>query len=239
MMTDTILPYPAEKHAWFDLLISGWFPNIILSFYHKYQTDTLTDGGYIEVSYDNGATWANVVYDTTGWYFYFGEENLYSVSDTLSGGMAGFSGQSDGWIWTRIQWVWEVPVRYPGDSLMFRFNYISDSLDTGKDGWIIDDINLTFVNIPGAIGDAETLSGISISPVPFSEKIYIDLRDMPDKKPLELILMDISGKEVRHERIPAGTAEYSLEGLENVPVGMYLIRFQQESRSWARKVLKN
>ena len=65
-ITDTIKTYLKNIDNHFLLTIpaydSSWMEGI-LSFYHKFNTDTLTDGGFIEVSYDQGQSWKNIIDD--------------------------------------------------------------------------------------------------------------------------------------------------------------------------------
>ncbi|MEA1897486.1 MAG: hypothetical protein U9N53_07460, partial [Bacteroidota bacterium] len=58
IMTDTINPYPINNHSIFQYLITkpenmqdNCISLISLSLYHKIHTDTLKDGGFIDISY--------------------------------------------------------------------------------------------------------------------------------------------------------------------------------------------
>ena len=62
IMTDSLNPYSSNNLSYFDLGFNAWdgsgFPmNMYIQFEHKYETDTLIDGGYITVSHDSGQTW--------------------------------------------------------------------------------------------------------------------------------------------------------------------------------------
>ncbi len=52
IITDTINSYSVTNHSYFDIKIpsNSWFQlgNRIISFKHKFDTDSLKDGGYIE-----------------------------------------------------------------------------------------------------------------------------------------------------------------------------------------------
>lgn len=163
IVTHTANTYPAGNHSRFILKIGefnyeGYYPwDIFMEITHQYHTDTLLDGGYITVSYDNGQTWMNIIRDTVyeevtpSWE----NENLYNENDTLYNGEFGFSGNSGGWITTWYSWH-IIPVDhtwYPGDTMMIGFNFISDSLDTGRDGWMIDNIVLYAEDLGGSIGE--------------------------------------------------------------------------------------
>jgi len=67
IITDTVNYYPIDNISYFDLLIGAFnfndlYPwNIYVGIKHKYDTDTLKDGGFITISYDNRTTWMNII----------------------------------------------------------------------------------------------------------------------------------------------------------------------------------
>src|SRR4030042_4039316 len=96
IVTDSSGYYPANNLSFFDLYIGTfnivWYPyNTFIEITHKFDTDTLTDGGFISVSCDRGKTWMNIINDdicmgigpmSTG-------KNLYYRNDTLFNGEPG------------------------------------------------------------------------------------------------------------------------------------------------------
>ncbi|MEM7163598.1 MAG: hypothetical protein AAF487_14295 [Bacteroidota bacterium] len=107
------------------------------------------DGLYIEVSYDDGATFENIVFDTIpgAWIgSYTPEEslNLYLPEDTLWNGEPGFSGSQDQNIY--IQWqgycVNQSRSSIDADSMIVRFNFTSDSISSNHPGYAIDNLYL-------------------------------------------------------------------------------------------------
>jgi hypothetical protein len=155
IMTDTIADYPTNNLSSFEFQVSddgGMLFNRIVSFWHKIDSDTLKDGGYIEFSYDGGENWYNVLehqalFPDVDFY----SENLYGEDDTLIGGINGFSGTSTEWTRTRLQWIWYYPVRMDFDTLSLRFNFMSDAIETAKEGWMIDDIGVHYVEMGGSV----------------------------------------------------------------------------------------
>ena len=159
LLTDTVNTYPINNYSYFDLYVGEWnfgtnYPmNIWVEFKHKFNTDTLKDGGYITVSFDNGQTFFNIIDDTIFYNYCYsiGENfNCYSENDTLFNGEKGFSGNSDAWQ-TNYFTMHIEPVKnmydFTGDTMIFRFNFISDSIETNKEGWMIDDIKLYWVDL--------------------------------------------------------------------------------------------
>jgi hypothetical protein len=119
----------------------------------------LKDGGYITVSHDNGKTWRNIINDTMGFGYSwtnqsnYDVQNLYSELNTLYNGEYGFSGNSENWITTKFSWFL-MPCKnpkFPEDTAILRFNFISDNIETGKEGWMIDNIRLYSVDLGGGV----------------------------------------------------------------------------------------
>ena len=201
VVTDTLNPYPISNHSYFDLTIPYMGAgNTILGFKHKFQTDTLIDGGYIETSIDKGLTWTSILYNDTIIIPFGGQlftENLYSHQDTLKGGINGFSGTSNDWINTRIQWVWMLPTKsYPPDTVIVRFHFISDNIQTNKDGWMIDDILISYADLPGNVTEfnSEQLN-LDIYPNPANNEINIKFENQINECLIEIY--NISGIKVK------------------------------------------
>jgi extracellular elastinolytic metalloproteinase len=102
-----------------------------LSFWHTFNTEDDFDGGLVEISIDNGATWLDL--GTA-----FTQNGYNGVISQL--GRAAFAG-TGAWQESKISLS-----AYCGTSAMFRFRFISDAAaacTTGTCGWFIDDIKLT------------------------------------------------------------------------------------------------
>ena len=156
IITDTINTYPTMVDDYFLLSIPqddnfySWAEGI-LSFYHKYHTDSLYDGGLIEISYDQGKSWRNVLYDYAFMSFDF--TGLYSETDTVIGGLPAFTGIANEWKYTELHWVWYGLVKKATGEInglpVLRFRFISDSTDTEKDGWLIDQMVFRGYDVSG------------------------------------------------------------------------------------------
>jgi hypothetical protein len=180
IVTDTLLPYPVNNHSSFIITIKAqewfWGSPSSLSFFHRFNTDSGNDGGYIDVSYNGGVKWQNIIYDTIltscPMYPYVDSlpwlNNMYTKSDTINGGIPAFTGNSNGWQQSSITWLFCLGVKtWPPDSVMFRFNFISDSLQTNKDGWMVDNITFNSSICSGVIqanGNNKFQSRISPNP---------------------------------------------------------------------------
>ncbi len=105
----------------------------ILSFWHSYNTEEGWDGGIVEISINNGASWKDLGPQMT--------ENGYNSglgtgSGNPLGGRDAFSGNSNGFIKTSVSLM-----PYANQNALFRFSMSSDD-NTAEVGWYLDDILL-------------------------------------------------------------------------------------------------
>jgi hypothetical protein len=208
IVTDKSKPYPKNNLSYFDLYIGlfnmGAFPNsCFFDIIHKYDTDTLKDGGFITVSHDNGKTWKNIIKDnykmspsTSGPFI----ENLYGLVDTLYNGECGFSGKSKGWIKTTFCW-YDLPcslksAKFAEDTMIIRFNFLSDNNDNIKEGWIIDNIRIYAVDMGNYI-KTNSKNDFLIAPNPVNSTTKIYLQNPENKITLEVF--DNQGKIIDKE----------------------------------------
>jgi hypothetical protein len=159
LVTDTLSSYPNGNISSFELVLKT-NDATTFSFWHRLDTDSLADGGVIEVSIDGGATWTNILNATQ-----LGLINFYDNSNTISsnGNKPGFTGNS-GWVKSTIH-------GYVFNFFRFRFTFTSDNINTNKDGWMIDNFEF-FCNGTG-IQQAERYAPIDIYPNPTSDFVFI------------------------------------------------------------------
>lgn len=109
------------------------------SFQHLFDTEDGWDGGQVEISIDDGATWQDLGNDMT--------QNPYNSFFNNNPNNAAFSGLSNGngsWIETKIDLS-----DYEGCTIRIRFRFYYDAFAIGvasnsiNDGWYIDDIKIT------------------------------------------------------------------------------------------------
>jgi len=106
----------------------------ILSFWHFYNVESLYDGGVIEGSTDNGATWVDLgKYIITNGY----NNTIDTGNGTVLAGKRAFTGSSGTFINTKVN----LSV-FGGKNLKIRFKLVTDD-GTGIVGWYVDDISLT------------------------------------------------------------------------------------------------
>ncbi len=131
LITDTINTYPINNRSSVYLRFIKYYYNYnLLSFHMEYKlnTDTLNDSCKIEYTVDRGTNWINInAIDV--WYEWF-DGPLIS------------SGSSNGW--NELYLMMDItPYNLSeGDTILFKFTFSSDSVDTNKDGWMIDDLDV-------------------------------------------------------------------------------------------------
>lgn len=195
MITDSVNTYPNETNASFEVHWPAWnqYPfSLIMSFHHSMDSDSLLDGGMIEVSRDYGTTWTNVIEDQTNMLFLSNE--LYTTSDTLFTGEKGFSGTFVD-RFTEIEWVWLFPIKdFPTDTMYYRFRFISDTTDNTKEGWMISDIAFSYADLGSGLEEI-ALFDFSVAPNPSNG--WIEINSSSDAE--RAILRDLNGSIVQTE----------------------------------------
>jgi hypothetical protein len=244
IMTDSMNSYSPNNWSYFDLNFSAWdgsgFPfNMYIQFDHKYETDSLIDGGFITVSHDSGQTWVNIINDSScigcysNWPF-INSENLYNNNDTLMNGNFGFSGTSD-WKTTTIQWIWMLPVKlYVSDSLIVRFNFISDNIQTNKDGWIIDNIIMGDIYLGSSI--EELSNGINVTLFPNVTTDYFSYQIESGGDIQSIVITNIAGATVLSIQNPISEDKIDVS---NLPSGNYFVKFLSKDNQTIKRLVIN
>jgi len=221
MVTDSALNYTASRNDYFYIIIplynSNWGEGI-LSFYHKYDTDTLTDGGIIEISYDNGVTWSNVKDDITN----ESKEFVGLYEATLEGGEYGFSGRSDDWQYVELYWLWRVLTKSSesqDDGPMIRFRFISDNVDTQKEGWMIDDIVFRGYSVTGDI-EGHLMNKVTVFPNPVGDVVNFRINGLIGEEVI-IQLYNAVGQSIKS----VNTSNYKLD-ISDLQHGAYYYEIQ-------------
>ena len=236
IITDSINTYPDSADTYFELLFFQegdpyyYMEQFFIGFIHKYDTDTLRDGGFMTISFDNGETYNNVIEssDSGAWFYMVYPEdgenslNLYSNSDTLYNGEYGYSGNSNGWVTTMLGWnvLYVAPPKGGDeiDTLRFRFNFISDSLDNSREGWMIDDIYTFRVEILSSVKDQNQVQ-FKLFPNPASNRIMVETEK--DYQDLKMEIRSITAKETIHLSNGSGN-RLEADGID-LDTGVYLV----------------
>lgn len=198
IITDSINSYPINNFSSFTIKIlpqySVCWGTGHLWFVHKYDTDSKKDGGIVEIKYDNDTNWVNIIHDSDP--IVFNLNNFYSDTDTIIDNIPSFTGNSNGWIESEFDWMWQIGVKsYWHDSLTIRFSFKSDSINTNKGGWMIDNIAVDLWDCTGKID--KNIKNQNVISLPNLTKLNSIIQLDINQFPYDLFIYDITGKNVK------------------------------------------
>ena len=146
IITDKVNYYPPNNHSNFVLKLDpgivGFISTIDISFWHKFDTDSMNDYGVVEVSYDTGNVWKVLRTDTTYINFIFFNRNGSDTATHLA------TGQSNGWLIDTYTFYSYLSSSERPENIWLRFSFYSDDIQDNREGWMIDDIRILGLN-PG------------------------------------------------------------------------------------------
>jgi hypothetical protein len=242
MVTDTILYYAPNNFSAFTIkvydpswgLYSG--DEYFVNFWHKFDTDSLKDGGYIEISYDNGSTWTNIV-NAGGWdpYFYY---QYGFPNPTIANGNAAFTGRSNGWQHATLVGCDE----FDGpNSIYFRFVFSSDSIQTNKEGWMIGHMFLSLgCSMCLGIHEPGKDALISMFPNPATDNLTIET---PTHSTIQIL--NIQGQLIKS--LAASGAKTNVDhvgwsswvgNVWSIPAGVYIVQVRTDKGVAVGKFVK-
>lgn len=232
LVTDTINTYPKNDTSFFRFYAgtSGWGSGGVLAirWKQKLDMDMGTDGGIIEYTTDTGKTWTNVFNDPKVYNFYgFDPPN----ADTLKDGTHAFTGQDS--VWRDIWLCYNLPSVF-GDTLIFRFTFRSDSVDSSRDGWMIDNmlIQETYYHTVSTVDPKGTFL---VYPTITTGAVNVAMGD--SKKPItNILVLDVQGRVVQRYNQKTEKTTIDLNGLTN---GNYFIHVHTGEKIEVHKVLLN
>lgn len=177
IVTKTASPYPVNTNSSFiikhtaNLGLSVPF-NADLSGKYFVNSDTLVDYGTIEFSPDNGSTWIDLINTTT-------YSNVITYGNYNSNGPIKpvLTGNSGGWKqfyfgFHGLAALFNIQI---GDTVQFRFTFVSDGVQTNKDGLLFDDIYVVDtppVGLPHVTSDVFFLKTV---PNPVSDVVTFEM----------------------------------------------------------------
>ena len=197
IVTDTINYYPVNDTSRFiaKVYLNGNNWGIFaLQWKQKLDMDTAFDGGIIEYSIDTGHTWVNV-FNNPYVYNFYGYET--ANQDTLPGGEFAFSGTDSTWrdIWLCFDLSWLQQFNW-NDTALFRFTFLSDSVNNNKEGWLMDNLlsHITFIH---TVKEVEQENYLLVYPNPASSIIHIQAQKIMNYHIIETMeLIDPMGRVV-------------------------------------------
>lgn len=173
IVTDTVNPYPVNNQSIFTAkMYNQFFPwgILALQWKQKLDIDMDFDGAIVEFSIDSGATWQNAFNNSYVYNFYgYMQSNLDTL---LSTGEYTFSGTDSSWrdIWLCFDLSW---MTFNPDTMFFRFTLKSDSVDNGKEGWMIDNLMAHHTAIH-TVNETTRSEYLNVYPNPSKNIIHIE-----------------------------------------------------------------
>jgi extracellular elastinolytic metalloproteinase len=235
--------------------------NPVLRFWHRFDTEAINDGGFVEISVDGGPfkILKNAQFLRNG---YNGD---ISYSTLAIPSLQGFSGSSNN------QWVESFVnlAEYKGKTCKFRFRFVCNTTIANTstlNGWFIDDFALidfyryttnaciyndngpqtctapaeVFVIPTGVVSteDETAYFDITLSPNPTSDKLVITA-SAPVATQSTVFIMGIDGKvlSTHQMRITDKIDQMSIP-VQHLAAGMYMVKIQAGSKATMQKFVK-
>lgn len=233
IVTDTLNYYPINDTSSFiikhiaDLGFS--MPNEV-NFGGKYfvNSDSLTDYGLIEFSPNNGNTWINL------------NDSQYSGNVFWGNNQPTFSGNSTNWK--------DFDVSFPnlgslfniqyGDTVLIRISFISDGIQTNKDGLMFDSLYVFDVP-PLSVGSINLSEAKVIAyPNPTSSKFNIEL-EKNNQESLVIVLCDIFNNNIEEIIVPIDQNHITIN-VTNYTNGIYFFKIINQSgdiKNWEKFIV--
>ena len=222
--TDLVHPYPANDTSSFIVIHIAWdgwalsYPKVDIGGNYYVDSDSLSDYGFIDFSADHGATWYRA--DSSEGFCTWG-----AVEELPT-----FTGSSGGW--RPFYYCLQVPFPVPmGDTVLYRFTFISDSIQTNKDGLMFDDLH--FEDWAEGIQEAGGQNLISVDPNPVTDELIIhSTKNANDEK---IRIFEPTGRIVLEDPHFKGGAI----DVRHLYAGLYLLQYEDEKgRRWESKIVK-
>ncbi len=244
------------------VLIRGEQP--VLRFYNRYDIEAVNDGGIIQISNDNGASWQTI---DSSLIFLNGYRGRLSFLSFLEPDIAGFWGEVEDFVPSYVDLS---AFREQEILIRFRLSTIAEfpgDLETGE-GWRIDDIEImdlvnyqaeacvfsdggdmdcAFLPSRGTLVESRedsSSSGVAnvgrdqfwVYPNPASELVNLQLPGV--EGPLFLEVMTSEGKSIFTEELETGGSATTYQmALDKQSPGFYVVRLRSGEQSWVRKLV--
>jgi uncharacterized repeat protein (TIGR01451 family) len=239
--------------------ISGNYP--VYRFYHYFDTETGADGGFLEISTNNGNSWVPLGdkvfkngYPRRLQYTTFAIPNLYAYSGLSSPNLE----------WTPVY----IDLReYIGEEVKIRYRFGTDE-NTSGDGWYIDDVEImeaVIYNSTACISSDQTAmvcaeapergtiidsqitisteeenerAGFSAYPNPAADLLQLTL-NATSSGIAQIRLFDLAGKPVMNTKweLSSGFNQHTVD-VARLTSGMYVIQIETAEGSFTKKLVK-
>jgi len=219
IMTDTTASYPPNANSSFQLKIpAGDMGFSYLSCVYKTDTDSLADYGLIEVSIDNGNTWLNI-------------DSLLGITPPV------LTGKTESGISYYFQYSL-ISGFSPNicDTIYYKFSFISDSIDTYKEGIQYNSIQI--VNWADFIYETSSNNTVFTFPNPSANEITLEFEQNNSENTL-LEILNLLGQTIHGETLKGEIGKQlktvDVSALQN---GIYFIKLKNRDQTYSTRFIK-
>jgi hypothetical protein len=223
IITDSVNAYPSADTSSFIYSTyphdsTHFFP--IMSFDYRIDADS-TDHGLLELSLDNGQSWTDVFDPQFGTGVNVTNYNSAWQANQFTHATSAdlFTGSQVGWLHFDLQ-LTNVNL-WTGlyDTILFRFTFFSDSINTNKDGWMIDMLD-GYDYLESVSDQSNTENELVVYPSPVSDVVHITAGDRTGT----ITILDAKGNEIMNA-VMTGKMDFDLSSYSH---GLYLVVMTDE-----------
>jgi hypothetical protein len=226
IVTDRTNSYPVNDTSFFIIKNNAYAGfhcgchTAMLSGNYFVNSDTLNDFGKIEFSPNNGASWIDLLNSTT-----------YSSSIDWNGPKPTLTGKSEGWTHFEVSLLKLGPLFniQEGDTVLYKFSFISDSVQNNKDGLMYDDFR--FLDYIESVAEYQKENLISIFPNPASD--HLTIKEFKKSSGATIELFDYAGNTVYVDRNFNG----EIISTKNLTNGLYLLKYSALTSYDGKKIV--
>lgn len=223
IVTDKINPYPTNDTSIFiikNAADNGFTYNHTAMLSGKYfvNSDTLTDFGKIEFSPNNGTTWINLLNPGT-----YSTSIMWSGKPTLTGNSNGW--KSFGVFVNQLGPIFNIQY---GDTVLYRFSFISDGIQTNKDGLMFDDFY--FLDYVESINEISNENNFQILGNPADE--ILTIKQSNKITPIKIELFDLNGNCIYKNENFNGQLN-----VKSFSDGIYFLKYSDDKSILSRKII--
>ena len=219
ILTDSSGPYPVNNTSSFIIKFVPYAYCMcapVIGGYYKFDSDTLKDFGRIEFSLDRGTTWLNALSDTV-----IPDVFWITPKPILTGRIHQ---------WT--EFLAFVPGYMRNDTLYYRFTFVSDSIQTNQDGWMLD--NLELIDHTEGVQDLGPRDEINIYPNPSAGMITVTGNKLAGD--VDVTIYDIRGQFCLQKTIHKNKEDIDISSLQQ---GVYLVKALSKNNYSVRMIIKD
>ena len=200
IVTDLDSPYSSNDSSAFVFRFPapqylGFFLPISIEFTHRFMMDSINDFGEVEMSFDEGLSWVNLLSDSLNTSDNIndlkGNFHVYeATNDTIFDSLA-VTGSSLGWVHSNF---YKSIAVNPDSVILVKFTFNSDSIGENE-GWQIDDLCVS-MDYLSSVPELKNSEKVKVSPNPNDGTFTIDESKFKEG---QASIYDLTGKLVYRE----------------------------------------